>query len=84
MTPSSMPAAFRVILPESSWNSLQEDVHVARQLGMKAAEELGGDKYEGSVHIQPQSKILIVSGSQGFIETVESVVAAHRANVGVK
>ncbi len=71
-------------LPKPSWKNLQEDVEVAREEGMRAADKLGGDRYEGSIHIQPESKILIASGSEGFIDMVESVVAAHRANASTR
>ena len=67
-------------IAELRWNDLQKDVDVAQELGMKMAEKLGGDKYEGHIQIQRESKILIASGSEGFIEMVESVLAAYRAN----
>jgi hypothetical protein len=67
-------------VPESRWKDLQEDVQVAREAGMETARNLGGDTYAGNIHIQRESKILIASGSEGFIEMVESVVAAHRSN----
>jgi hypothetical protein len=67
-------------LPDSTWNKLQEDIEVARMSGVSQAEKLGGDRYEGSIHIQRESRILIAAGSDGFIEMVESVVAAHRDN----
>jgi hypothetical protein len=67
-------------LPENMWGKLQEDIEVARVSGLKEAEYLGGDRYDGSVHIQRESKILIAAGSEAFIEMVESVVNAHREN----
>ena len=68
-------------VPESKWAALQEDVYAAQKFGLRQAEKQNGDIPEGDLHIQPASKVLIVSGSDGFIEMVESVVAAHRANV---
>ena len=67
-------------LSESSWKHLERDVAVAQEAGISAADKMGGDRYEGLIRIQPESKILIASGSEGFIEMVESVVAAHRNN----
>ena len=67
-------------LPENTWKNLAEDVEVAQMTGMKEAERMGGDRCEGAIRIQKESKILIASGSQAFIEMVESVVAAHRDN----
>src|SRR5437660_8807514 len=67
-------------VPKSKWNALQEDVKAAQQYGVRQAEKQNGDVPEGEIHIQPASKVLIVSGSDGFIEMVESVVAAHRTN----
>jgi hypothetical protein len=68
-------------LPENSRGKLLEDIEMARKEGADQAERLGGDRYEGSVRIQKESNILIAAGSQGFIEMVESVVAAHTDNL---
>jgi len=68
-------------IPETRWKDFEKDVLTARQLGVETAEKFGGgDKYEGYIRIQPESKILIVSGSEGYIQMVESVLAAYRAN----
>ena len=67
-------------LPENSRAKLMEDIEVGRKFGEDQAERLGGDRYQGSVHIQKESNILIAAGSEAFIEMVESVVAAHRDN----
>src|SRR2546425_218101 len=61
-------------VPEAKWKALVMDVDVARELGRNMAERLGGEQYDGDINIQSESKILIASGSEGFIEMVESVV----------
>jgi len=63
-------------VPESKWHALQEDIDQARKVGTLQNET----SIEGQIRIQPSSKVLIVSGSDDFIEMVESVVAAHRTN----
>ena len=67
-------------IPVSKWKVLQEDVQAARDAGMGMADKLGGERYDGDIHIQRDSKILIASGSEGFIQMVESVLAAYRTN----
>jgi hypothetical protein len=69
---------------EVKWDILRQDVDLASQLGAKTAEQLGGDRYEGHTAIQRESKIMIVSGSQAYIEMVESVLSAYRANAQVE
>jgi len=49
-------------------------------MGARTAERLGGDQYDGHTAIQAESKILIASGSTAYIEMVESVLSAYRAN----
>ena len=70
-------------VPEDKWRALEEDVAVAKGVGRNDAERRGSENPEGEIHIQPASKVLIVSGSDAFIEMVESVVAAHRINAEI-
>jgi hypothetical protein len=70
-------------VPEDKWRALEEDVAVAQKVGRNDAERRGSENPEGEIHIQPASKVLIVSGSDAFIEMVESVVAAHRINADI-
>jgi hypothetical protein len=72
--------SLRGLALEKDLNQLAQDIEVGRMAGTKEAERLGGDKYEGSIQIQKESKILIAAGSEAFIEMVESIVAAHRDN----
>jgi hypothetical protein len=67
-------------ISDTKWDELQKDVNLASELGAKTADRLGGDRYEGHTAVQRQSKILIASGSQAYIEMVESVLSAYRAN----
>jgi hypothetical protein len=67
-------------VPKSKWHVLQEDIDAARKVASGQADKQSGSAPDGEIHIQPTSKVLIVSGSDDFIEMVESVVAAHRAN----
>jgi hypothetical protein len=71
-------------VPKNQWKDLEKDVDVARDVAKRMTDQLGGERCEGGIYIQPDSKILIVSGSEGFIEMVESVVAAHRSNAQVE
>jgi hypothetical protein len=66
-------------VPESRWSALREDIDAARKVGAQADKQ-SGIVPEGEIRIQPASKVLIVSGSDDFIEMVESVVVAHRTN----
>jgi type II secretory pathway component GspD/PulD (secretin) len=61
---------------------LQDDIDAARKVGTHQADRQSGP--EGEIRIQPSSKVLIVSGSDDFIEMVESVVAAHRTNAEIE
>ncbi len=70
-------------VPEDKWRALEEDVAVAKKVGQNDAERRGSENPDGEIHIQPSSKVLIVSGSDAFIEMVESVVAAHRVNADI-
>ena len=67
-------------IPKHKWRSLEEDIDAARKVASGQADKESGAAPEGEIHIQPSSKVLIVSGSDEFIAMVESVVAAHRSN----
>jgi hypothetical protein len=71
-------------VPESRWSALREDIDAARKVGARQADKESGPAPEGEIRIQPSSKVLIASGSDDFIEMVESVVAAHRANAEIE
>jgi hypothetical protein len=66
-------------VPEGKWDALAEDIELASQTGRKSspgAEEI----YNGTIRIQRESKVLIISGSEAYMETVESVINAYRMN----
>ena len=68
-------------VPEPQWESLAKDINDARSYGAEAVAEKGGsDAFSGSVHFQKESKVLIISGSENYVEMVDSLVTAHRMN----
>jgi hypothetical protein len=71
-------------VPEAKWEALTRDINEARIYGEEAATKGAGDVFEGSIRFQRESKVLIVSGSDGYIEMVESLVAAHRMNAEIE
>jgi len=68
---------------EADWAALTGDINAARSHGEEAAKDVG-DVLEGSFRFQRESKVLIVSGSEAYIEMVESLVAAHRMNAEIE
>jgi hypothetical protein len=73
-------------IPEKKWDSLLRDVNEARDAGREAAREMGGGdaSFAGSCRFQRDSKVLIVSGAEGYIEMVESLLSAHRLNAEIE
>ncbi len=67
-------------VPEAKWAMLTRDLDQACEEGAKGA----NDVFKGSVRIQRDSKVLIVSGSEAYIEMVESLVGAHRTNAEIE
>lgn len=74
-------------VPEAKWDMVTRDVDLALDqalsYGNRAAKD-GGDVFGGTFRIQRDSKVLIVSGSEAYIEMVESLVAAHRLNAEIE
>jgi hypothetical protein len=66
-------------VPDSKWDSLMRDINDARTYGEETA-QTAGDAFRGSFRIQRDSKVLIVFGSEAYIDMVESLVTAHRMN----
>jgi len=71
-------------VPETKWEALTRDINEARSYGEAAAAKGEGDVFEGAFRFQRESKVLIVSGSEAYIELVESLVAAHRMNTEIE
>ena len=71
-------------VPETKWEALTRDINEARPYGEEAAAKGVGDAFEGTFRFQRESKVLIVSGSEAYIELVESLVAAHRMNTEIE
>lgn len=70
-------------VPEANWAALTRDINEARSYGEETTKGVG-DVLEGSFRFQRESKVLIVSGSEAYIEMVESFVAAHRMNAEIE
>ena len=70
-------------VPEAKWEALVRDIEVARKHGEEATKGTS-DAFGGSIHIQRDSKVLIVAGSEAYLEMVESLVGAHRANAEIE
>ena len=68
-------------VPEAKWPLLTRDLDQACEEASKK-EEI--ETLRGSVRIQRDSKVLIVSGSEAYIEMVESLVGAHRMNAEIE
>jgi hypothetical protein len=72
-------------VPEAKWEALTRDIDEARRyVGVYVAAKGLGDVFEGSFRFQRESKVLIVSGSEAYVEMVESLVAAHRLNAEIE
>ena len=67
-------------VPETKWDALAADIEIARQTGQDLSQG-AADTYKGTSRFQRESKVLIISGSEPFIETVESVITAYRTNL---
>ena len=70
-------------VPEAKWESLIRDIDEARKYGEEASKGTG-DAFGGTIRVQRDSKILIVAGSEAYIEMVESLVMAHRMNAEIE
>ena len=86
ITAKSAPSVIKVKalalagVPESKWEALAADIEVARRTGEDLTQG-ASDTYKGTSRFQKESKVLIISGSEPFIETVESVIDAYRTNL---
>jgi hypothetical protein len=72
-------------IPKADWKRIQEDVVQANEEAMKF-DARAGAKYGtrttilGDVSIHEDTNLLVACGTPSFVEMVESIVAAHRAN----
>ncbi len=71
-------------VPEAKWEALLRDIDQAKVYGDDAASKGLGDAFVGSVRVQRDSKVLIVLGSEAYLEMVESLVSAHRTNAEIE
>jgi hypothetical protein len=71
-------------VPETKWDTLISDIEAGKKYGEDAAAKGAGDAFGGSFRFQRESKVLIVSGSEAYIEMVESFVTAHRVNAQIE
>jgi hypothetical protein len=70
-------------IPEKSWGGLEEDVRNAQDEALAAQRNITGvatASFDGRILVQANSKILVSIGTPGYIEMVESVVAAYEKN----
>jgi hypothetical protein len=67
-------------LPKDSWGSVESDIAAAGDVAAKVTPETA-EEYKGTIHIQPESKVLIAGGTDTYVNMVESVIAAHLANL---
>ncbi len=72
-------------LPKTQWNEVVKDVMEAeddtRQFNAEMQARYGGrPDIQGSVRIHESTSLLVASGSESYVEMVESIVAAHRTN----
>jgi len=71
-------------VPETQWETLMRDIDQAKVYGEEIAAKGGGDLFIGSFRVQRDSKVLIVAGSEAYMEMVESLVQAHRLNASIE
>jgi hypothetical protein len=70
-------------VPDGKWEALLRDIAEARAYGEEAAKG-SGDAFSGTTRVQRDSKVLIVTGSEAYLEMVESLVNAHRMNAEIE
>jgi hypothetical protein len=70
-------------VPETKWEALLRDIDQARAYGEEEAKG-SGEAFGGRVNVQRDSRILIVAGSEAYLEMVESLVNAHRVNAEIE
>jgi hypothetical protein len=79
-------------VPEAKWEALIRDIDQAKAYGQDAAliaaqrqpERGVDDAFGGSTRVQRDSKVLIVAGSDAYLEMVDSLVSAHRQNAEIE
>jgi hypothetical protein len=70
-------------VPEAKWETLLRDIQLAKAQG-EVVMAASGDSLAGTVHVQRDSKVLIATGSEPYLEMVESLVRAHRTNAEIE
>jgi hypothetical protein len=70
-------------VPDAKWDALMRDIDQAKVYGDEAAKE-SGEAFGGTVRVQRDSRVLIVAGSEAYLEMVESLVQAHRMNAEIE
>jgi len=71
--------AFSVVgIPEKALDSLQNDVRLAQEQAESYSQHFGRGIGGGFVNLHAATHLLVATGSQGFVEMVESVVEAYR------
>lgn len=70
-------------VPETKWDALIRDIDQAKAYGQNEVRGVE-DAFGGSTRLQADSKVLIVVGSEAYLEMVESLVVAHRLNAEIE
>jgi hypothetical protein len=70
-------------VPESKWETLMRDIDQARAYGEEVSKGTG-ESFVGTVRVQRESKILIVAGSEAYLEMVGSLIEAHQMNASIE
>ena len=70
-------------VPDTKWDTLIRDIDQARAYGEDVAKGTG-EVFAGKVSVQRDSKIMIVAGSDAYLEMVESLIEAHQKNASIE
>jgi hypothetical protein len=73
-------------IPENRWASVKQAIEQAKDEANAALADANppGERLDGKVSVQAESKTLVVVGTQGYIDLAESVLAADYKNEAVE
>ena len=70
-------------IPEAKWDAVSKDIATAQDEAQRLSRSTS-EPYQGNCRFQRDSKVLIVSGPEAYIDMVDSVLAAHRTNAEIE